>query len=48
MAQTLPAALLDQFQQVLNTSLKMALKWILPLTAGVYLFDVPFRLVSSG
>ena len=48
MTQTLPASLLDQFQQVLNTSLEMALKWLLPLTAGVYLFDVPFRLVSSG
>ncbi len=48
MAQTLPASLLAQFQQVLNTSLKMALKWILPLTAGVYLFDVPFQLVSAG
>jgi len=48
MAQTLPASLLDQFQQVLNTSLKLALKWLLPLTAGVHLFDVPFRLVPTG
>ena len=48
MAQTLPASLLAQFQQVLNTSLEMALKWILPLTAGVHLFDVPFRRVSTG
>ena len=48
MAQTLPASLLAQFQQVLNTPLEMALRWILPLTAGVYLFDVPFQLVSAG
>ena len=48
MAQTLPASLLAQFQQVLNTSLEMALKWILPLTAGVHLFDVPFPRVSTG
>lgn len=48
MAQTLPASLLAQFQQVLNSSLKMALKWMLPLTAGVNLFDVPLGLVSSG
>ena len=48
MAQTLPASLLAQFQQVLTPPLEMALKWILPLTAGVYLFDVPFQLVSAG
>jgi hypothetical protein len=48
MAQTLPASLLNVFQQDLSTSLKKALQWILPLTAGVYLFDVPFRLVSRG
>ena len=48
MAQTLPASLLAQFQQVLNTPLEMALKWILPLTTGVYLFDAPFQLVSAG
>jgi len=48
MAQTLPVSLLAQFQHVLDTPLKMALKWILPLTAGVHLFDVPFRLVTTG
>ena len=48
MAQTLPVSLLAQFQSVLNKSLEMALKWMLPLTAGVHLFDVPFRLVSIG
>ena len=48
MAQALPASLLNVFQQDLSTSLKKALKWILPLTAGVHLFDVPFLLVSSG
>ena len=48
MAQMLPASLLEVFQQDLSTSLKKALKWILPLTAGVHLFDVPFLLVSSG
>jgi len=48
MAQTLPVSLLAQFQHVLNRPLEMALKWILPLTAGVHLFDVPFRLVTTG
>jgi hypothetical protein len=48
MAQTLPVLLLAQFQQVLNTPLEMALRWILPLTAGVHLFDVPFRRVLTG
>lgn len=48
MALTLPVSLLDVFQQGFNTSLERALKWILPLTAGVALFDAPFRLVSSG
>jgi hypothetical protein len=48
MAQTLPVSLLAQFQHVLNIPLEMALKWILPLTAGVHLFDVPFRLVTTG
>jgi hypothetical protein len=48
MAQTLPVSLLNVFQQGLNTPLEMALKWILPLTSGVYLFDVPFQLVSAG
>ena len=48
MAQALPVSLLDVFQQDLNISLKSTLKWMLPLTAGVHLFDVPFRLVSSG
>lgn len=48
MAQALPASLLAVFQQDFNTSLKRALQWILPLTAGVHLFDVPFCLVSSG
>lgn len=47
MAQTLPASLLNQFKQTLNTPLEMALKWILPLTAGIHLFDVPFHLESS-
>jgi hypothetical protein len=47
LALTLPASLLDLFKQDLKTSLKMALKWILPLTAGVALFDTPFCLVSS-
>jgi hypothetical protein len=47
-AQTLPVSLLDLFQKGLTNSLEMALKWILPLTAGVALFDVPFALVSSG
>ena len=48
MAQTLPASLLAKFQQILNPPLEMALKWILPLTAGVPLFDVPFPLVAPG
>jgi hypothetical protein len=48
MAQTLPASLLAKFQQILNSPLEMALKWILPLTAGVHLFDVPFRMVTTG
>jgi len=48
MAQTLPVSLLKVFQESLNTSLIRALKWMLPLTAGVALFDVPFLLVSSG
>lgn len=48
MAQTLPVSLLNKFKQALNTPLEMALKWILPLTAGIHLFDVPFRLVTTG
>ena len=48
MAQTLPTSLLDAFQGSLKTSLEKALKWILPLTAGVALFDASFHLVSSG
>ncbi len=48
MALRLPVSLLDVFQQGFNRSLQMALKWILPLTSGVALFDAPFRLMISG
>lgn len=48
MAQALPRSLLDVFQQNSDISLTRALTWILPLTAGVVLFDVPFQRVSSG
>jgi len=41
---SLPSSLLNLFQQDEKSSLKMGLKWLLPLTAGVHLFDVPFQL----
>ena len=47
LSQSLPVSLLAQFQQELKQQVKMGLKWILPLTTGVHLFDVPFRLKDS-
>ncbi|MEN8250723.1 MAG: hypothetical protein ABFS32_17450 [Bacteroidota bacterium] len=43
-SQELPVSLLMLFEQSGEQALKMGLKLILPLTAGVHLFDVPFRL----
>jgi hypothetical protein len=48
LSQSLPVSLLAQFKQSLKKQLQIALKWLLPLTSGVHLFDVPFRLLSSG
>jgi len=48
MAQTLPASLLSQFQHASKTPLVMVLKWMLPLTAGIHLFDVTFHWVIPG
>ena len=42
--QNLPVSLLTLFEQTGEQALIMGLKLILPLTAGVHLFDVPFRL----
>jgi len=43
-AQNLPVSLLALFEQTKAPALKMGLKLILPLTAGMHLFDVPFYL----
>ena len=43
-AQNLPVSLLVLFEQIGETALLMGLKLILPLSAGVHLFDVPFYL----
>ena len=48
LSQTLPASLLTQFKQPLKQQLQMALKWLLPLTTGAHLFDVPFHLTDGG
>lgn len=48
MAQALPASLLAQFQHTSKIPLVMALKWMLPLTAGVHLFDVAFHWIITG
>ena len=42
--QDLPVSLLSLFQEAERQSLIMGLKLILPLTAGLHLFDVPFHL----
>lgn len=42
--QSLPHSLLALFQQGVNKQLEMGLRWILPLTAGVNLFDTPFSI----
>jgi len=42
----LPVSLLKQFQEDLKKQLLMTLKWLLPLTAGRHLFDVPFQLIT--
>ena len=43
-AQNLPVSLLTLFEQTGKQALIMGLKLILPLTAGLHLFDVPFHL----
>jgi len=43
-AQNLPVSLLTLFEQTGEQALIMGLKLILPLTAGMHLFDVPFHL----
>jgi hypothetical protein len=44
LSQSLPVSLLSLFHKTGEQSLLMGLKLILPLTAGVHLFDVPFHL----
>ncbi len=46
-AQNLPVSLLTLFEQTARQALIMGLKLILPLTAGLHLFDVPFHLKNS-
>ena len=41
MAQMLPVSLLNQFHETRDKRLKKMLRWMLPLTAGITLFDVP-------
>ena len=43
MAQMLPVSLLDKFQGTLRQQVKKLLKWLLPLTAGINLFDAPME-----
>jgi hypothetical protein len=47
LSQDLPISLLALFQETGKQSLLMGLKLILPLTAGIHLFDVPFHLKDS-
>lgn len=47
LSKTLPVSLLHQFQGHLKQQLQKSLQWLLPLTSGVYLFDVPFSLNSN-
>lgn len=44
LCQSLPVSLLALFQSTRRQQVMAGLKLILPLTAGVHLFDVPFRL----
>ena len=48
LSQNLPGSLLVQFQKNFRQQLEMGLKWLLPLTAGIHLFDVPFHLITLG
>jgi len=47
LSQNLPASLLGLFHKTGGAPLIMGLKLILPLSAGVHLFDVPFHLNDS-
>jgi len=47
-SQTLPVSLLSQFAGSAQNQLKMALKRLLPLSAGIHLFDVPFLMIGEG
>jgi hypothetical protein len=44
MSQSLPVSLLALFEKTAKQSLEMGLRWVLPLTGGLHLFDVPFQL----
>ena len=46
LCETLPSSLLALFQYSLKEQLYKGLKWLLPLTTGIYLFDAPFRLTA--
>ncbi len=46
-SQNLPTSLLSLFEQTAEQAFIMGLKLILPLTAGLHLFDVPFYLKVS-
>ena len=48
LSETLPGSLLALFQGNLKQQLQMGLRWLLPLTSGIWLFDVPFRMTTSG
>lgn len=45
--QLLPSSLVSQFVGNLNKQLEMGLRWILPLTRGVNLFDTPFMMKGA-
>jgi len=44
MSQALPGSLLALFEKSEKQALALGLRWLLPLTGGVHLFDVPFQL----
>lgn len=48
LSETLPASLLALFQGDLKQQLQRGLQWLLPLTSGIWLFDVPFSMTASG
>ena len=48
LSEILPVSLLALFQGDLKQQLQRGLRWLLPLTTGIYLFDVPYQMTASG